>query len=341
MAIRTGPVFDSEIVDGAPDRIYQLPLSVPPMMAGVLAGTSGVTRGLDVTARTPSALGVDVQPGTAFIDGFFVEVYGSAEQLPIAPGDDAARIDRVVVQLDLQARTVTLDVVQGTAGAGPPALPADTIPLGIVTVPANAIGITRVDDDRRWARAAGVHAGDIKATGRQSSPAGWLPCDGRTLARAEFPDLFAAIGTSYGAGDGYSTFRIPDLRARFPVGTGSGYPMGSTGGEAWVTLGVNHLPTHDHEAGSLQTSPAGDHDHALHFRRWEPTGTDGHDHDSVGDSVAPGTATTGWVPFTATGAVTDASPHTHPITGRTEPRGAGVSHENRPPYQAVRYIIAL
>jgi hypothetical protein len=58
----------------------------------------------------------------------------------------------------------------------------------------------------------GIHAeGAIVAWGGGLPPAGWLICDGSAVSRTAFPKLFAAIGTTYGAGDGATTFLLPDL----------------------------------------------------------------------------------------------------------------------------------
>ncbi|MBX7208624.1 MAG: tail fiber protein [Verrucomicrobiaceae bacterium] len=75
----------------------------------------------------------------------------------------------------------------------------------------------------------------------------WTPCDGRLLSRTTYSNLFALIGTTFGAGDGSTTFAVPDLRGRIPVGQdGATLPMGTTGGTESVTLGVTNLPSHKH-----------------------------------------------------------------------------------------------
>jgi hypothetical protein len=51
-----------------------------------------------------------------------------------------------------------------------------------------------------------------------SAPSGWLLCDGSAVSRAGYSALFAIVGTTYGAGDGATTFNLPDLRQRFPLG---------------------------------------------------------------------------------------------------------------------------
>ncbi len=75
--------------------------------------------------------------------------------------------------------------------------------------------------------------GVIKGYGGSTDPTGYFICDGRAISRSLYADLFAVIGTTYGVGDGSSTFNIPDLRQRFPLGkaaSGTGSTLGGTGG---------------------------------------------------------------------------------------------------------------
>lgn len=65
-------------------------------------------------------------------------------------------------------------------------------------------------------------AGMIAFFGRNSAPAGWLKANGATVSRTTYADLFAAIGTTWGAGNGTTTFVLPDLRAEFPRGWDDG-----------------------------------------------------------------------------------------------------------------------
>ena len=73
-------------------------------------------------------------------------------------------------------------------------------------------------------------------------------CDGSSLSRTDFADLFAALGTTYGTGDGSTTFNIPDLRNKFIVGAGGGYNPGNTGGSADAVV-VSHTHTVCNETG--------------------------------------------------------------------------------------------
>jgi len=89
-------------------------------------------------------------------------------------------------------------------------------------------------------------SGDIKESAASGDQVGWFECDGRAIPRDDYPNLFAAIGTTYGPGDGSVTFNIPDYRGRFRIGTDTTYPLGSTGGTSSVTLAVGNLPPHNH-----------------------------------------------------------------------------------------------
>lgn len=107
-----------------------------------------------------------------------------------------------------------------------------------------------------------VYAGSI-------APSGWLLCDGSTISRIDYSELFNIIGVTYGAGNGSTTFNLPNLQDRMPVGKGSiNTAIGSTGGQDSVTLTTGQLPSHNHSASSAD---AGSHSH---------TATDsGHSHN--------------------------------------------------------------
>ena len=85
----------------------------------------------------------------------------------------------------------------------------------------------------------------VEWTGTQT-PQNWLLCDGREVSRTAYSELFAAIGTVWGAGDGSTSFNLPDLRNRMPVGAGDDYTLASKGGEKEVTLTVEQMPAHNH-----------------------------------------------------------------------------------------------
>ena len=157
MGIRTSPAFDAEMVGGSPDRLYQLPDSIPPMMAGVLGeGGTGVIGGLQAVAMVPNSMATRIQDGRAFVRGAFIEVFGGDEFVTHDPGDSLARVDLVVLRLNQAARTLAPHVLKGTPGSSNPPSPsatADTFDLALreVAIPANAtfIGSGSMGTDRR------------------------------------------------------------------------------------------------------------------------------------------------------------------------------------------------
>lgn len=93
--------------------------------------------------------------------------------------------------------------------------------------------------------------GDVKWTARTTAPDGWLAADGSAVSRTTYADLFAAIGTTHGAGNGSTTFNLPDGRGRAPVGAGTGTGLtartvGQTFGVEDHALTVAQMPAHAH-----------------------------------------------------------------------------------------------
>ena len=92
--------------------------------------------------------------------------------------------------------------------------------------------------------------GQIITVGFNFAPRGWLLCNGQLLSISQNQALFALLGTTYG-GDGRTTFALPDLRGRRPIGFSHGpglsnYALGQRGGVENVTLTVNQIPPHTH-----------------------------------------------------------------------------------------------
>jgi len=106
-------------------------------------------------------------------------------------------------------------------------------------------------DDFSFNRGVCRVIGEIITWAGASSPdPKWLLCDGVSLVRADYPDLFAVIGTTYGAADG-SHFNLPDLRGVVGIGAGthpglSTYALGGRGGEETHTLTTAEAPSHSH-----------------------------------------------------------------------------------------------
>jgi len=152
-------------------------------------------------------------------------------------------------------------------------------------------------------------AGEVKmfAGAAASAPPGWLACDGSPVSRATYAALFSAIGTTYGAGDGSTTFNLPDFRDRFAVGGGTSYAPGATGGEATHVLAVGEMPSHAHNLTQLQ------------FTNSDGTGP------YTPTPVRAGLNSSRWTDSVGSPSISST--------------GGGGAHENRPPYLAVTFVI--
>ncbi len=105
-----------------------------------------------------------------------------------------------------------------------------------------------------------ISSGSIQMFAGSTAPYGWLICDGSAVSRSVYSDLFKVIGTTYGAGNSNSTFTLPDMRGRLPMGAGTGTSLtartlGSALGAETVTLATTNLPSHTH-ATSVSTESA-------------------------------------------------------------------------------------
>lgn len=86
-------------------------------------------------------------------------------------------------------------------------------------------------------------------------PSGWLLCDGSAVSRTIYAGLYASLGVVYGAGDGSTTFNLPDMRGRVPVGVGTAtgaagataHTLGQKSGEETHQLSTAEIPSHQHQ----------------------------------------------------------------------------------------------
>ena len=177
------------------------------------------------------AFGVGTSPNT-----YSYSVYAASSQL--GPGYVAGTADAQHVN------TVLRQVSVAVAGIGK--LIADYGALDALDdgVPANFEAALKSALDAIVAGQQFWKPGDIKATIVNAVPAGWLKANGAIVSRATYAALFAALGTTYGAGDGSTTFQLPDYRGRVPRGFSDGATLDS--GRAIGSLQDDQLLAHSH-----------------------------------------------------------------------------------------------
>ncbi len=196
---------------------------------------------------------------------------------------------------------------------------------GVPTAPTAAFG---TDNDQvattAFVRqnAAAMPTGSIIQVASTTAPGGFMKANGAVVSRTTYSDLFAVIGTTFGAGDGSTTFALPDLRGEFVRGWDDG--RGVDVDRVFGSLQAQSLQSHNHTASS---SSAGDHSHTLsgstdltgsHTHRYsDPLTTQSS--DTRGTSA--GGATTK-VFANANGVTGAAGDHSHTINGTTNTTGA-------------------
>ena len=197
-----------------------------------------------------------------------------------------------------------------------------------------------------------MNVGEIYMFAGITPPAGFLICDGSSISRSIYSDLFDVIGVSYGHGDGSTTFNIPELQGRVIVGASINHALAETGGEEFHTLTLSEIPAHSHDIPShghsstiKATTPALNHSITQPtFTYMAPGTTD--NRTSSGKSGFNGTTSTNATrsanlaisnhtaaACTKTGGVSNCASFDSSSTG------SGNGHNNMQPYTALNYII--
>ena len=166
--------------------------------------------------------------------------------------------------------------------------------------------------------------GVVQLFAGSSAPLGWLICNGQAVSRTTYAALFAVIGTTYGAGDGSTTFNVPNLVNKTVRGSNS---LGKTGGADTVTLSTANMPAHSHGAGSYSAASNGAHTHNSK-RGADPGSQDGRGVNSYSRNA--GIENVG---------IQSAGAHTHSISGTSGSVGSGSAVTITNPYVMLHYII--
>lgn len=159
-----------------------------------------------------------------------------------------------------------------------------------------------------WDGRYAVPAGVVITWAGDTVPLGWLECDGSAISRTGYPELYAAIGTQYGAGNGSTTFNLPNYRGRVLVGLDPAQTefdaMGEAGGAKTHTLTIAEMPAHNHQ----QTIGGIDDSNWTHGAGQNP-------------------------PADGAGTFLNGS--------YTQNEGGGGAHNNLQPYRVVKYLISV
>lgn len=201
-------------------------------------------------------------------------------------------------------------------------------PQGAKSITENGTGIDVAAFSTVNVEVDSMPIGTISMFAGSTAPTGYLLCQGQAVSRTTYANLFTVIGTTYGTGNGSTTFNLPNLQGKFALGKSSSHALASTGGAETVTLTTNQIPAHTHGNKSLVGM----------FRAYGDTGSIGESGD--GTVITSGIVSTDgsfdWAPGYENrrgyGVKIDAS-HEHTSVG------GGAAHDNMPPYQTVNYII--
>lgn len=174
-------------------------------------------------------------------------------------------------------------------------------------------------------------AGIISQFAGASAPGCYLLCQGQAVSRTTYAALFQVIGTTYGSGNGTTTFNLPDLRTRVPVGlnsTGTFNALNNKGGTETHTITIAQMPSHNHSGYTNNGTNDGSHTHTA--------STTGYSYNGGGTNNGSFSSGTPWnLQSVSTTVNSTNSAHRHVIGSQ----GSGSAIPIVQPYIVLNYII--
>jgi microcystin-dependent protein len=233
------------------------------------------------------------------------------------------------------AVNVSGTVAVGNGGTGVTTLATNNVLLGngtstLQTVAPGTSGNVLTSNGSTWQSVSALPSGTITMWPTGTPPTGWLLADGSAVSRVTYATLFTVITTTFGIGDGVSTFNLPNYTDRMPIGAGSTYAVAATGGSKDAVVVTHSHTASSSSSSSFTGSPLADHAHTV-----------GGPNSGGGSGISFGNAAEAPISI-STSSVSGGTPSGSVSTSTSttvNSTGSSGTNANLPPYLGIRFII--